>query len=87
MTYTVVKKEHLAHHGASSGTTPLSLRMCKFDLMFSCLLTYTHLTVVPENSMMEAMAMAQVSSLMVVKTTYRTNTDSFGLASFVFRCP
>ncbi len=35
-----VKMEPLAHHGASSGMTPLSLRMCKSDLMFSCLLTH-----------------------------------------------
>ncbi len=65
------KKEPLAHHGASSGMT-LSTTFC-FLYLFEIgvnvsvlLLVCTHLIVVPENSMVEAMEMAQVASLMVV---------------------
>jgi hypothetical protein len=66
-----IRKESLARHGASSGMTPFSVScICekKSDEMsyLVFLLVCTHLIVVPENSMVEAMEMEQVSSLLVV---------------------
>ena len=63
------KKEPLAHHGASSGMIPAFCILCLLDIgvnVLLLLLLCTHLIVVPENSMVEVMEMAQVSSLIVV---------------------